>query len=151
MQALRPDRARASSSRGSLALHLRFRGSAHAAATRRHKVTPLLCSDHIRAPDSSGTGALILAMWIPKRSRRRDSLQLGEITMLINTGARPDRSIDAVLLITHTSPDCRPTAPRGHSTSAITRAGLASPPLILNGKATSTNLFLPICDRLVTN
>src|SRR5712692_6061306 len=40
---------------------------------------------------------------------------------------------------------------RGHSTSATTRAGLASPPLIFKGSATSKNLFVPICERLVTN
>ena len=40
---------------------------------------------------------------------------------------------------------------RDHSTRATTRAGLASPPLIFNGRATSTNLLLPICERLVTN
>src|SRR5262249_43320855 len=38
-----------------------------------------------------------------------------------------------------------------HSTSASTRAGLASPPLILRGAAIMTNLFLPIWERLVTN
>src|ERR1700730_15622153 len=38
-----------------------------------------------------------------------------------------------------------------HSTSATTRAGLASPPLIFNGSATSKNLFVPICERFVTN
>jgi len=34
---------------------------------------------------------------------------------------------------------------------ATTRAGLASPPLIFKGNAISTNLFVPICERLVTN
>src|SRR6516165_1334610 len=44
-----------------------------------------------------------------------------------------------------------PSISAHHSTSATTRAGLASPPLIFKGSAISTNLFVPICERLVTN
>ena len=38
-----------------------------------------------------------------------------------------------------------------HSTRAITRAGLPSAPFIFNGRAIRTNLFGPICERLVMN
>ena len=48
-------------------------------------------------------------------------------------------------------PPARCGEAQDHSTRAITRAGLPSAPFIFNGRAIRTNLFGPICERLVMN